>query len=472
MKRCVPCVGADQNPGDALPSLATKPAAFPRRSSPRSRPASLAIALACAFGAARAGDLLLDAAAARLGARDAAGAYALLADAETQRAGMRDFDYLLGVAALDSGHVTRAIFALERLVQSHPDDTLGHAELGRAYLAAGDPAQALQELRLARQGSAPADAAAAIDRVIGVIDQKTPPSGPRLSGYLEFGAGHDSNVNSATNQGEFAVPGFGGILFTTAPESRRHADQFAAAAGGVDAQLALSPTWKLTAAANLHVDANRVVHDMDTDLLDATLAASHTDGVQSQTIALQDGTAWVGSSLYRSATGASAQWQAQFDSSSQGSVFTQWSHQAYSGQEERNTHRSVLGVGYGRGLASGATLVYGSAYGAEELASSTASAHFGHHATGLRLGLEQRVSETLGGFLEWQHELRRYGGTEPFFDVARRDRQDDVSAGLRWRLDAHWQLLPQARYTRAESNIVLYDYARSVFQITAHRSFP
>jgi hypothetical protein len=455
-----------------LPYPALSRAVVRRRRSLRPCPALLALALLGVLGAAQASDVLLDAAAARLAAHDPAAAYAMLADAETQRAGERDFDYLLGVAALDSGHVTRAVFSLERLVQVHPDDTLGHAELGRAYLAAGDPAHALEELRLARQGTVPRDAASAIDRLIGIIEPATPPSGTRVSGYLDIGAGRDSNVNSATNQGEFAVPGFGGILFTTAPESRRRADLFAAAAGGIDAQLALSPTWKLDAAANLHANVNRVVHDMNTDLLDATVAATHTAGAQSQTIALQNGTAWVGSSLYRSATGASAHWQAQFDAHSQGSVFAQWSHQAYSRQDERNTNRSVLGLGYGRDFAATGTLAYGSAYVAEELASRAAWAHFGHHAAGLRLGVEQRLSERLVGFAEWQHELRRYGGAEPFFEVARRDRQDDLAAGVRWNVDDHWQLLPQVRYTRGESNVVLYDYARSVFQITAHRSFP
>lgn len=454
-----------------MPSSAITRGAIARCRIARSHTLVLAVALTVAFGAALADDDLLVAAQAKLDTHDAAGAYALLADAESRHAGNQRFDYLLGVAALDAGHVTRAIFALERLVQGHPDDTLGHAELGRAYLAAGDPEHAREELRLARHGSLPADAAAAIDRVIGVVDSMGPASGLRVSGYVELGAGHDSNVDSATNQGEFAVPGFGGILFTTAPESRRHGDSFAQGAGGIDAQFRLSDAWKLIAAANLHANVNRVVHDMNTVLLDATLAATRTAGSQSQTLAFQNGTAWVGSRLYRSANGASAQWQAQFDTSSQGSVFAQWSHQAYGGQDGRNTNRSVLGLGYGRDFAASGMLAYGSAYVADEHAASTASAHFGQHAAGLRLGLEQHLSDAVTGFAEWQHEVRRYGGTEPFFDVARRDRQDDLSAGLRWRLDDRWQLIPQARYTRGTSNVVLYDYVRSVFQITTQRSF-
>ena len=43
-------------------------------------------------------------------------AYALLAPLEQQRAGEPDYDYLLGIAAMDAQQYTRAVFALERVL--------------------------------------------------------------------------------------------------------------------------------------------------------------------------------------------------------------------------------------------------------------------------------------------------------------------------------------------------------------------
>lgn len=428
------------------------------------------VALGCAIASA-APDPLLDEAQAQLASQQPAGAYAVLSAAEVQRAGDPRFDYLLGVAALDSGHVTRAIFALERLVQAHPDDALGHAELGRAYLAAGDPENARRELHAARDGVLPEDAAAAIDRVLGGLEPVPgPASGPHLVMTLEIGGGYDSNVNSATNQGQFAIPGFGGILFDTGPDSRRRGDLFGTAAGVLQMEVELSPAWTLLASADARANANRVVHDMDTDVLDATLAVRHTVGSSSQTLALQDSTAWVDSSVYRGANGASAQWQVQFDPRTQGSVFAQWSHQVYAGRHERDTNRSVLGVAFGGDLGA-VRLVYGNAYGADEAATGQGLPNFSHHALGLRLGFEQRIVAAAVGFVEWQHERRRYGGTEPFFEVRRQDVQDDLSAGLRYSFDEQWHLLPQIHATRARSNVVLYEYTRSVFQVIVQRSF-
>lgn len=433
---------------------------------------AVAFLLSCWASSACAQDALLDEARAKLKLRDAVGAYALLANAELQRAGDERFDYLLGVAALDSGHVTRAVFALERVVARRPDDMLARAELGRAYLAAGEVEAAREQLRLARRGQLPGEAAAAIERVLGVIDPVASSSGPHLSGYLEAGAAYDSNVNSATHQGEFAIPAFGGLLFQTAPESRQRHDLVASAAGGANAEAPLSRSWKLIGAANLRAAVDRVVHDMDTVFFDATVGLQHTRGTQSQLIALQSNIAWVGGSLYRKANGASAQWQWQFAAAAQASVFGQWSRQVYSGQEARNTDRLLLGLGLARQFAGAGPLTYGSAYAVQERARTPETANFGHRGAGLRLGLEQRVAADVAFFAEWQYERRHYGGTEPFFDVGRRDRQNDASTGLRWNADRRWQLTAQARRARAASNVVLYDYSRNVFQITAHRSFP
>ena len=79
-----------------------------------------------------ASDAALDRAADLIGTRDAATAYAELAPLEATRAGKPQFDYLFGLAALDSSHVTHAIFALERVLAMRPNDHPARAELARA----------------------------------------------------------------------------------------------------------------------------------------------------------------------------------------------------------------------------------------------------------------------------------------------------------------------------------------------------
>ena len=73
--------------------------------------------------------------------------------------------YALGVAALDAGHLSRAIFAFERVLEVKPDHGQARAELARAYLAAGDVARGREELMRVRRGDLPPEAARTVDLI-------------------------------------------------------------------------------------------------------------------------------------------------------------------------------------------------------------------------------------------------------------------------------------------------------------------
>ena len=68
----------------------------------------------------------------------------LLAEAE-ERSGTPDFDLLLGIAALDSGHPSHAVFALERVLAMQPNNAHARAELAKAYFQMGENEAAKEE---------------------------------------------------------------------------------------------------------------------------------------------------------------------------------------------------------------------------------------------------------------------------------------------------------------------------------------
>ena len=74
----------------------------------------------------------------RLAQGDSAGAYTLLSPREAELAGNAYFDYLLGVAALDSGRIGDAIFSLQRSLAVEPGFSGARMELARAHFEAGD----------------------------------------------------------------------------------------------------------------------------------------------------------------------------------------------------------------------------------------------------------------------------------------------------------------------------------------------
>ena len=71
-------------------------------------------------------------------------AYMILVARQDQLSGNAEFDYLLGVAALDSGKIDESIIAFERVLQVDPKNAGARMDLARAYFNAGamDLAQA------------------------------------------------------------------------------------------------------------------------------------------------------------------------------------------------------------------------------------------------------------------------------------------------------------------------------------------
>ncbi|HUG75910.1 MAG TPA: tetratricopeptide repeat protein, partial [Burkholderiales bacterium] len=133
------------------------------------RTASLLVraAVAVAFAASSLvafADELTDRARRLLQERQAQQAYQLLLPQESARAGDPEFDYLLGIAALDAGEPERAVFALERVLAVQPANHVARAEIARAYLALGERDTARREFETVRAQSIPADAKATIDQ--------------------------------------------------------------------------------------------------------------------------------------------------------------------------------------------------------------------------------------------------------------------------------------------------------------------
>src|SRR5262249_32281549 len=153
----------------------------------------------------------------------------LLAPLESQRAGDPEYDYLLGIAALDSGQRERAIFALERVLAVQPNNAQARAEIARAYFEAGGKEKARGEVSNVSSSNPPEAVQQTIDRYLSALQ-----AGPkRFSGFLEIGFGHDSNVNSATASSQIAIPALGGAMVQLNPGSVKQSDTFTMASGAL-----------------------------------------------------------------------------------------------------------------------------------------------------------------------------------------------------------------------------------------------
>ncbi len=146
---------------------------------------------------------LFAAAEALLATGQARSAYALLSSREIELAGNAYFDYLLGIAALDSGEPGNAIFSLRRSLAVAPDFAGARMELARAYFDSGNSALARPLFERLLGESPPPGVRAVIDDYIATIDAR--PSTPKsdFRGYTEFSGGYDNNANGSTENQQF-----------------------------------------------------------------------------------------------------------------------------------------------------------------------------------------------------------------------------------------------------------------------------
>lgn len=416
-------------------------------------------------------DAVTDNARALLDKGDASAAYALLEPLESERAGDLTYDFLLGLAAVEIGRNTNAVFALERVLAVDPNNARARAEIARAYAALGETKTARQEFETVKKQDVPPEVAATIDRLLSAIDRIEDEGRTVVHGYAEATVGHDSNVNSATGDRNLAVPLFGGALFTLNPAGVRKSDTFTTAGGGLNLRTPLGGEWALTGGLSGYKRMNTRQDIFDTGSADAFLGVVRTYGKELFSAALQYNQFWVDNDRYREAAGFTAQWQHNYNSRLQSSFYVQYSDLRYMTQEVRNADRFVFGTNFAHALRGFKTLIYGGAYVGEEATRKDGFENLGHVLFGARAGVQHEFHQDARLFANLGYEYRHYNGGDPFFLKTRADHQWNLGVGVAWTPAKNWRVTPQFQYTDARSNIAINRYRREVVSVTVRREF-
>lgn len=152
-------------------------------------------------------------------------AYSMLKGHEATLAGDTLFDYLLGVAALDAGLHSEAIFSLQRAVAVSPDFAGARMELARAYFESNNKALARSLFVSLRNENPPPNVRSVIEDYIAAIDARPDSRQARFAPFVEFGAGYDNNANGSTDSQTF-------LGFTLSPNNLKTESPFTNIAAG------------------------------------------------------------------------------------------------------------------------------------------------------------------------------------------------------------------------------------------------
>jgi tetratricopeptide (TPR) repeat protein len=207
-----------------------------------------------------------------LAAGNAKQAYTELEAVQDKLSGTPEFDYLFGVASLDSGRLEEAIISFERVLALIPNHAGAQMDLARAYYAAGSYDLAEAAFIKLRAANPPPAAQQAIGRYLDAIQARKHQTQPGWAGYGELGLGYDSNITGVPQDfGAAAQQSFNLSGVQATGNSVKRDAAFVQGAAGAEYFHPLGRGWSLFAGGDLRGRAYR--HESDFDLVSADLRA-------------------------------------------------------------------------------------------------------------------------------------------------------------------------------------------------------
>jgi len=400
-------------------------------------------------------------------------AYALLEPDEFEQAGNTKFDYLLGLAALNSGQTGKASVILERVLAVDPFHAAARVDLGRAYFQLGDFERARAELERAQALNPPPSALATISRYLGEIETLSNQPATRLSGFLEAGGGYNNNVNNSNTQSQITVPALLNTQLTLNSANIKTSDGYLGLAGGVEILRPLSQGWAVYAGVDIRSRNDLKYSHFNYISLDGRAGASFEKNAEH----FQGG--WMGgrfdqggTTVNRNFSGLNAEWRHSCNSSNQSVLFGL--HLVYRYPDpalaSNNFDQTIGGLGWMHVFADGNSTAFGSFFGGNER-DTNLRIDGGKSIQGVRLSgqatLGQRTDLFAYGGIQWG----KYKRTNSAFLVVREDRQTDLAIGLIYRYGPNWILRPQISLISNQSNIIVYRYEQADFSLTLRRDF-
>lgn len=398
-------------------------------------------------------------------------AYQQLLPLEKSLAGQLDFDVLLGSAAVESGHYTEGMFALERALAIEPDHQLARAKAAKAHYYLGEMDASKSEFGYLLNQNPSAETAKAIEKYLAAIDKAMGLS-TTLSAYLEGGLGWDSNINSATSANTIALPVFGGLNFALADNARKQSDGFFNMAGGASFRIPVSAQVAYIGNVQFAKKINQHYQAFETGAIDLNLGVQIKQADDIYTIAAQDGHFYVDDSRFRRAYGAIAQWQKNIDAANQASVYGQYAKLEYDDSPIRDADRYVLGVNYAHAFDTATTpVVFLGAYIAQENAVRSNTRFLDQDIYGIRAGGQLMVAPSWLAYVSAGYESRDYQAEDLAFLRKRKDDQYDITLGVNYVPARYWTVKPQISLIKNDSNIELNGFERATMSINIRRDF-
>ena len=378
-------------------------------------------------------------------------------------AGHPDFDFQLGIAALDAGHSGKAIFALERVLAVQPGNSVARAEIARAFMVASEHDAARREFEAVRATDLPEPVRKTVDRYLAILTAPEDTRQARFSAQLELALGYDDNVNLGTSLDRWVIGDGQALTPLAASRPRKSTFQTLGVSGQYIVPIGGSADWTIGVAANQRINPSQ--HNYDLGAVDLTTGFGWVAGLNRYSVSAQLQQLWLDQESFRRAAGLSAQWQHDLGTASQVGLYAQWFALRFPDQEIRNARRQVVGATLAHGFGDSASTVgIANLYVGREQSTEEVD-ELGFDLRGLRVGLSRSLSTGLRASASFGWEERRHEAPDSFFGVTREDRQLEWRVGLDHALATRLTVSPLVSHLRNRSTLGPNEFRRTQVQV-------
>lgn len=388
-----------------------------------------------------------------------------------------EYNYLLGIALLDSGKPGAAVFALERVLSLNPQHGPARAELARALIALTEFDAARQELLQVKQTPMPAEVATRVDGLLAELDKAIANRASQGRGaatfaaYVEGELGYDTNINAATNSSSVLIP-----LFGLPASLNGYARSQASWVTGINTGLAAQKRVSDDVDVFGRVDARFRYHPNKEEFATTSLAAAGgvrlTRGVDQFTAGVSHMVYYIGQYRNDEQYGVFAQWQRELGRQDVVGAFGQYLRANHPIATALNTGLYLIGGTWTHAyFTKGDPRMTLTAWVADDQERNALDSTVGRTFHGVKAAGEYSLQEDWKAFGSVAVQSSRYGGQSPFFSVKRQDSRYDLNVGLAYKPEKTWTITGQYLYLRNDSNIAVNDFSRQQILFSARRDF-
>jgi len=387
-----------------------------------------------------------------------------------EAAGDPAFDYLYGLAALESGGANLAVYALERVLLARPDDNPARMALARAYAQVGelDAAHALLDA-VAADGDAAARASAQAARA--QLPAPKHRGAWRKAGAVELSLGYDSNVNATTDLEQLPQPPATVLLLD--PSAQAQDDTFLRFDAAARVERDVARDGLLFAAVEGYHTANFQESEFNNSLLSTTGGGAYRMARHSALAYASYQRLWVDGAGYLAIVQPGIAWHYTPDGQGLYEAGASYGRNRYDALDVRATDTLVLSAGWRRSFAlAWRPQLRLLAYVGDEGAKDAAFEYFGREYVGLQARATLTVAQRHQPYLHLRWQRSDYEGLDPVYGSLRTDRYARVGLGWRYRYAAHRYVGFELEQTQNDSTIALYEFERTRAFASARFEWP